>query len=226
MLPESFEKALKNYDSELALRFGSYMKEWVVERKAKKISPSLLRLGKRCADKLERHTPAQMGLSFEQVNLVVKYAEEFKSASRGYHVVFFTKTLDNRTISHLWSLDLQKHGLRKFDADEERRDYLKQKQQDTMIEDAARETADAISFVNKSNPTNKAEVDRLLAQTGDLIPRTKVPKPILDATGSPVKETGDGQTTSKALLGMDGKPIRQVVPSHSEWDKKLIEAGA
>lgn len=226
MNPNSFEKALQNYDSELALRWGGYMREWVIERKAKKISPSLLRLGKRCADKLERYTPAQMGISFDQVNQVVKYAEEFKSGSRGYHIVFFTKTLDNRTFQHLWSLDLQKHGMRKFAADEERRDYLRQRQQDAMIEDAARETADAIKFVNKRNPVTAGEVNELLAQTGDLIPRNKIPKPILDATGSPVKQTGDGQPASKALLGMDGKPIRQVVPAHSEWDKKLIEAGA
>lgn len=219
MTPTAFEKSLQNYDSELALRWGGYMREWVVERKAKSVSPSLLRLGQRCADKLEKYEPAHMGLSFEQVSQVIKYAEEFQSARRGYRIVFFTKNLDNTVMSHLWSLDMQKHGLRKFAADEARRDYLKEKRQDAVIEDGARETADAIQFINKRNPVTAGEVNALLAQTGDMVPRSKVPKPLLDSTARPIKPE-----PSKGLLGMDGKPIRSVVPS--DWDKKMVEAGA
>ena len=228
MLPESFEKSLQNYDSELALRWGPYMREWVIERKAQRnISPGVLRLGKRCADKLNNYTPSQLGLDFNQHNQVVKYAEEFLSGKNGYRVVFFVKGLDNTVISQLWHMDLQRHGLRKFTADEERRDYLKQRRQDAAIEDAARETADAIQFVNKRNPVNATEVNKLLAQTGDIHPRAKTPKAILDVTGSPAKQTGEGAADkSRALLGMDGKPIRQVVPAHSEFEKKLIDAGA
>ena len=195
-----------------------------MERKrSKPTPPSLLRLGKRCADKLEQYPIERLGLNPSEANNVVKYAEEFLSGRNGKLVVFFTKGLDATVINKLWSLDMQKHGLRKFAADEDRRDYLKQKQEDSMLEDAAREAADAIKFVNKHNPQTAEEVDGLMAQTGDMAPvRRKTPKPILDAMGAPVKPVADGKT--KALIGMDGKPIRSVVPS--EFQQKLIEAGA
>lgn len=223
MHPESFETSLKNYDPLLSLRWGRYMGEWVIERKrVKPTPPALMRLGKRCADKLESYPKEMLGLDDTQMNQVVKYAEEYLSGRNGKLIVFFTKGLDATVINKLWSLDMQRHGLRKFAADEERRDYLKQKQEDSMIEDAAREAADAIKFVNKRNPTTAQEVDALMAQTGDMAPaRAKTPKSILDATGTPVRPA---EKKGKTLLGMDGKPLTTTVPS--EFQQKLIDAGA
>src|SRR6266404_6272275 len=128
MLPDAFERILKQYDPLLSLRYGDQTKCWLVERRAKGFSEGergLLTHGAHVKD------PDPKAL------------EEYRSMQNGKRVLFYVNQLDNKVFDQIRLRDLQKQGFkpldRKFAENEKKR-----KQRLVEAHEKARLAADVV----------------------------------------------------------------------------------
>jgi len=94
--PEHFERSLRNYDPLLRLRFGPYIKEWIIERVGR-VSDGEARLLRYAASRPDADPKAR---------------EEWESAQNGRRVIHYAKYLDQRVHDYLWKHDLQRQGFK------------------------------------------------------------------------------------------------------------------
>lgn len=179
-IPETFERSLRNYDPQLRLRYGTYVKQWVIERigRVSEAEARLLRYGA------------------ERPDAEPKAREEWESARNGRHVIHYAKYLDQRVHDYLWQHDLQRHGFKVLSR------FMKgqaQKRKDAAARghEVSREVNEVMHFLlnKKSSDIDHGKSDRLIREAFHLPARpepnksgnwgtsAKKPSPLVDQFG-------------------------------------------
>lgn len=146
----SFVKLLETMDANLNVRWGSYMKSWVIERKAI-IPPTELDFLARRFERAGRFISVP-DPDPKEVEAYKGIAEEFQSAKRGYRVVVFASRLDMNTYNALCVSDIQRYGGYSRYADELekseelQREALERKYKNKR-EDMNKEAFDVLNFL-------------------------------------------------------------------------------
>lgn len=168
-IPESFERSLRNYDPQLRLRYGTYVKQWIIERigRVSQAEARLLRYGATRPD------------------ADPKAREEWESARNGRHVIHYAKYLDQRVHDYLWQHDLQKHGfkvLSRFMSTQAQ----KRKQAAARGHEVSREVGEVMHFLlnKKSSAIHQGKSDHLMREAFHLPAR---PEPKKSAQWDPKK---------------------------------------
>ena len=148
-IPETFERSLRNYDPQLRLRYGSYVKQWVIERIGR-VSEGEARLLRYGATRLDADPKA---------------LEEWESARNGRHVIYYAKYLDQRVHDYLWRNDLQKHGfkvLSRFLAGQ----VQKRKRAASKGHEVSREVNEVMHFLlnRKSSDIDHGKSDKMMRE--------------------------------------------------------------
>lgn len=149
MLPDAFERYLRQHDPLLSLRFGNDVKCWIVERRAKRI------------------LPAERSLAYHATKVPkpeAKALEEWRSIMAGKRALFWTNVLDNRVLDRIRLGDLQQRGFAQLDdkfaaAEKVRRGHLKD------AHERARQAADVVyHMLNKqSSRLYHGQADNIMA---------------------------------------------------------------
>lgn len=196
MQPDSFERALQNYDPALEVRWGHIVKAWVVERRCH-VSEALVATlvdGMRKAIALMHHPQ----LTAERRYMLQKACEEGYSAGYGKRVVVYAKALDNRVFDALRLTDLQNSGnmQRVIDASANR-DAKKKHDRYEEFEPLGRETISVVDWASRKHSTavEHGKAPQLVAEafhkeappkTRQHFTRAAKPPSLLDSYGRPV----------------------------------------
>lgn len=160
-VPESFEKALKAYDPLLRLRYGAYVKQYVIERIGR-VSEGEARL---------------LRFAASRENAEPKALEEWESAREGRRVIHYTMYLDQRVHDYLWNHDLQKQGykvLNRFMREKAARKMAGQAQ----AHETTREVVNVMSHLlkRKSSAIHQGKADDLVREAFHLPARPEPKK--------------------------------------------------
>jgi hypothetical protein len=182
-IPETFERSLRNYDPQLRLRYGSYVKEWIIERIGR-VSEAEARLLHYGATRPDADPKAR---------------EEWESARNGRHVIHYAKYLDQRVHDYLWKHDLQKQGfkvLSRFMAGKAR----ERKAAAARGHEVTKEVAEVMHFMlnHKSSDIDAGKSDKLMREAFHLPARPepkksaewdpkRPPSPLVDQFGRDLK---------------------------------------
>jgi hypothetical protein len=149
--PETFERGLKNYDPALSLRWGPRVKQWVIERKGRRILPSHFRLLKFAASQ-DKPEP--------------KALEEYESAKAGKYVITYASSLDNRIHDWLWQNDTRRISPDEFAKREVAKQFLPKLEREANLRELDREAISVMGWMNRkhSSEINHGKADALVCE--------------------------------------------------------------
>jgi hypothetical protein len=191
-VPEAFLRCLQHMDPLLSVRWGPFVEQWVVERKAIFSDKEVFWL-KRRTERLDRKFNAGNATEAEKTTRI-GCLEDLASSENGCRVVLFAKTLNDHIYNQLCLSDITKYGGYSRYCDElERAEDAREKDTERQLsnERVARwkEAAGIIRFLDDKRSTMLDHGCRDVAQmlgTKDYMPKT-LPKHLLDANGRVAK---------------------------------------
>jgi hypothetical protein len=159
--PEGFEESLQRYDPQLRLRYGGFIKKWIIERIGR-VSEGEARLLRFAASRTDADPKA---------------LEEWESARNGRHVIHYALYLDQRIHDYLWNHDLQRQGfkvLTRFMRIQEKKVQDKR----AKSHELAREAVSIMGHLNrkKGNDIHHGKADQLVREAFHLPARPEPKK--------------------------------------------------